>query len=265
MPSRGSPHGNAGGAAPGIRGSVNGPRACCANPHPRVYSRAVMKLLLLPTPQEQRVLVARLAALDASFSNCVLDDAAAHPPPSAPWCCATCGMGPILAAARTAQLLAAFSPEEVILVGLAGSYSPTLQQGSAYWFRQVGCQDLGVGEGETFVPAADLGWHTFEDAQIGIGLNASLRLETPDAAPYRLLTVCAASADPPQATKRSIAGYDAEDMESYAVAVSCHLSQIPLRVLRGISNRAGDRDHRNWSVEQALASAAQALIAETDS
>jgi futalosine hydrolase len=48
----------------------------------------------------------------------------------------------------------------------------------------------------------------------------------------------------------------AEDMEGFAVALACRLAGVPLTIIRGISNTAGDRDHARWRVPEALAAAA---------
>jgi futalosine hydrolase len=48
----------------------------------------------------------------------------------------------------------------------------------------------------------------------------------------------------------------AEDMEGFGVAMACQLLQVPLRIVRGISNVAGNRDFKSWQVESALQQAA---------
>jgi futalosine hydrolase len=48
----------------------------------------------------------------------------------------------------------------------------------------------------------------------------------------------------------------AEDMEGFAVALACRLVGVPLDIVRGISNDAGDRDKVRWQVPQALRAAA---------
>jgi futalosine hydrolase len=40
------------------------------------------------------------------------------------------------------------------------------------------------------------------------------------------------------------------------VALACRLAGVPLTIIRGISNTAGDRDHARWRVPEALAAAA---------
>jgi futalosine hydrolase len=44
-------------------------------------------------------------------------------------------------------------------------------------------------------------------------------------------------------------------MEAFAVAAACQLQNVPLRVVRGISNIAGDRDHSKWKIADAMHSA----------
>ena len=48
----------------------------------------------------------------------------------------------------------------------------------------------------------------------------------------------------------------AEDMEGFAVALACRLAGVPLSIVRGISNTAGDRDPARWLVPEAVAAAA---------
>jgi len=43
--------------------------------------------------------------------------------------------------------------------------------------------------------------------------------------------------------------------QGFAVAAACRLQNVPLRVVRGISNIAGDRDHSQWKIADAMNSA----------
>jgi futalosine hydrolase len=83
--------------------------------------------------------------------------------------------------------------------------------------------------------------------------------ESTGGTPGGLLSVCAASSDPDHAAIRRRAYPDAiaEEMEAFGVAVACRLAGVRLRVIRGISNRAGSRDLKNWKIESALAAAAE--------
>jgi futalosine hydrolase len=72
-----------------------------------------------------------------------------------------------------------------------------------------------------------------------------------------LLTVCSAAGDAAQAERRRARFPDAraEDMEAFGVAFACHLARVPLTVIRGISNEAGNRNKDDWRLAEALASA----------
>ena len=85
------------------------------------------------------------------------------------------------------------------------------------------------------------------------------RQDNPAATARQLLTVMAASAGPQDVAwrRQKFPTAGAEDMEGYAVATACHLAQVPLRIIRGISNVAGDRQQTEWRVAQALQSAAE--------
>jgi futalosine hydrolase len=73
-----------------------------------------------------------------------------------------------------------------------------------------------------------------------------------------LLTACAASADAADVAvrRRLFPTAVAEDMEGFGVALACRLAGVPLAIVRGISNDAGDRDKRRWQIGPALEAAA---------
>jgi futalosine hydrolase len=182
-----------------------------------------------------------------------------------------CGFGPIAAAARTAQILAQRPVERVLLLGIAGSYDPDGAGpgvGSALEFSAVALSGVGAGEGEAFRGPPALGfpqWPGSPDT-IGGAIDDRLSLAAPAQAGEDgalLLTTCAASDTPEQACTRlgQFPEARAEDMEAFSVALACALAGVPLRVVRGISNRVGDRDPVHWSIPSAL-EAARALAAK---
>lgn len=202
-------------------------------------------------------------------------------------CQVICGFGPISAAARATERVMAIGPDRVLLVGIAGTYDPeSLAVGTACEFGNVVCDGVGVGLGARHRSAAELGWHQVGPPRL-IGQGPSTRngrfgpsreiIELPtddrnvDPAHRRrnpalssgpgLLTVCAASATPEEARLRRTRhpAAKAEDMEGFGVALACERLGTPLRIVRGISNVAGDRRQGGWKVDEALA-AAVALI-----
>lgn len=177
-----------------------------------------------------------------------------------------CGFGPIAAAATTARLIAQTKPQRVVLIGLAGTYcEPRLPVGSATAFDEVVCHGVGVGSGDQHRSAAEIGWHQIDATADQTAIGQRLRLDQiasrsvpHDSGDRVLLTCCAASADANEAADRARRHPDAvaEDMEGFAVALSCAQDQVPCVIIRGICNQAGDRDHDRWKIDEAITSAA---------
>jgi futalosine hydrolase len=183
-----------------------------------------------------------------------------------------CGFGPVAAAARAARLVAEIGPPRVVLVGIAGRYADALAIGRAYAFERVACHGVGAGSGGAFVPAAALGWSQWPgdpaDATAPIGDTLPCTSGLVPAAATRaraglLLSACAASAgdDDVRSRLELHPAAAAEDMEGFAVAAACHLAGLPLDIVRGISNTAGDRDTSGWRIEAACRAAAELAAA----
>ncbi len=212
-------------------------------------------LVLVPTPLERRLLAPGLAARLDAANRLEL-----------------CGFGPVAAAARTAELIATLAPQRVLLVGIAGRIDDRLTIGSAYRFREVACYGVGVGSAAGFMPAEHLGWQQWPGASaipsdplgspaaaaIGDRLPCTAGRSADPSGAGLLLTGCAASASACDVRQRHLLypEAEAEDMEGFAVALACRLRGLPLTIVRGISNTAGDRDQATWRIAAALAAAA---------
>lgn len=211
----------------------------------------IANLILIPTALESDLIASQLARFTEPGDALVTH----------------CGFGPVAAAAVTTEAIIKHQPKRVILLGIAGAYQSTkedLTVGQAYRFASVAIDGIGVGSGDEFQSASDLGWPQFaggsrsaeDQHRPAIGDHIELNSNSP----YQLLTVCAASAAPAQAHRRyKRYGSAAEDMEGFAVAMACRLQEVPLEIIRGISNVAGDRDKSNWQIKAALISAAVEL------
>ncbi len=175
-----------------------------------------------------------------------------------------CGFGAVVAAARTAALIADHRPERVVLVGIAGGLRERLRVGEAYAFEQVACHGIGAGSGEAFIPAEAMGWPQWpadgldSATRVGGVLPCSSGRVPAAARAGLLLSACAASAgkDDVGSRLRLYPDAAAEDMEGFAVAAACRLAGIPLDIVRGISNTAGDRDTSHWQIDAACGAAA---------
>ncbi|MEZ6059819.1 MAG: futalosine hydrolase [Planctomycetaceae bacterium] len=212
---------------------------------PTAGERAVMEPLLQPTTSDDR------------------------------WRIELCGFGIAAAAARTAMLVERHRPERVILTGTAGTFDEELAVGEAFNFSRVGCYGIGAGSGDEFITAGEMGWrHWRVDGSFSIketdctdsGIGDLLELSNVSASADRLLlTACAASANAEDLRRRreKFPRAAAEDMEGFGVAVACRMAEIPLQIIRGISNQAGDRDKTHWKTNAALQSAATVVIENT--
>lgn len=184
-----------------------------------------------------------------------------------------CGFGPIAAAVRTAELVARRRPERVVLVGIGGSYDLARAPiGSARCFARVFGEGVGVADGERFLGPRELRLPQLPELDGRPAVADELALWRPrgdgDARASEdagaLLTAPTASADAAAARARAARRPSAvcEDMEAFGAALAClRFGDVPLCVVRGVSNRAGDRDHAGWSIDAALAAAAERLDA----
>lgn len=172
-----------------------------------------------------------------------------------------CGFGLVAAAARATHLIELHRPNRVILIGIAGALGPSLPVGTAVEFGSVVVDGIGVGFGDNFQNAAAMGWSHWHDPSSSATIGD--RIELQKVGGPELLSVCAASADARHAAVRHEAYCHAvaEDMEGFAVAMACQLLQVPLRIVRGISNVAGNRDFKTWQVDSALQQAAHLVDA----
>ena len=199
-------------------------------------------LLLVPTAGERRVVEQAIGSAAGERLRIEL-----------------CGFGPIAAAARAAHLLATLGPASVTLVGIAGALDDRLSIGQAYRFDEVVSYGVGVGTGSDFQQSSSLGWSQWPgDSSVSQQAIGDRIGPTGMTAGHVLLTACAASAGPADVALRRALVPDAvaEDMEGFGVAVACELAGVPWTIIRGISNRSGDRDHSHWCVEPALEAAA---------
>lgn len=205
-------------------------------------------LILVPTAGERQILQRYLPAWSTEQVQLEL-----------------CGFGPVAAAARTAFLLERLKPNQVVLAGIAGALTTDVSPGQAAMFEHIAVYGIGAGSGDTFRNAGELGWYHWtsdlpDGNAINIGDQISLRSDNtgPDDG-RQLLTVCSAAASRREVRERleKFPSAVAEDMESFSVVISCALAGIPVRVVRGMSNVAGDRDKARWRIVDALQATAQ--------
>lgn len=207
-------------------------------------------LILIPTIGELRVIAPRLAPLQLPAGQIQI-----------------CGFGPVASAARTSQLIAAMQPDRILVVGIAGALKRELAPGQAAVFDEVAMYGIGAGSGDTYRNAGELGWSHWTDVspdrgEVKIGDRISLRTEPSPQPVIQLLTVCSAAATQKDARDRLAKFPDAiaEDMEGFSVAMAGAMAGVPVSIVRGISNIAGDREKSRWRIADALHAAADLLL-----
>ncbi|MDG1991414.1 MAG: futalosine hydrolase [Pirellulales bacterium] len=208
-------------------------------------------LLLSPTQLELRTLVSHLSEQELAGVSMEV-----------------CGFGPVAAAARTSLFIARHQPKMVLLAGIAGSLDRRCAVGNAYEFFRVRSYGIGVGDGEQFQSAEQVGWHQLRGESdsnsdvVGGAIsrpNENPSLDCQFGTSGELLSVCAASTSEAEVRVKKEFCPDAvaEDMEGFAVAAACLMNKVPWVIVRGISNHAGDRSKSNWQTDGALQNTAK--------
>ena len=167
---------------------------------------------------------------------------------NAPAPVAVCGFGLAAAGVNAAHAIATMeaAANGVVLVGAAGTYDESRHPlGSALVAGAVACDGIGAG-GQS-------------PAQLGFGGEDTVRLSPPEGP--ALVSVAQASGDAHAAAAVAARhpGAAAEEMEGYAVALAAARFGVPVSIVRGISNCAGDRDRSRWRMAEALAAARDRL------
>lgn len=167
-----------------------------------------------------------------------------------------CGFGAIAAAARTMELVRSFQPDAVLLAGIAGTYgTPKIEEAGC--FHRVSIADLGASGPDGVIPPSQLNIPQWSAEGIESPIFESLTLCQAEEMTCwdQLITVNVAAGSDRDANVRrhQFPAADAEDMEGFGVALACAMTDTPLTIIRGISNRVGDRVVSHWRIAEALA------------
>lgn len=203
-------------------------------------------LILIPTPREAELLFGVAAQGLAGPRLATVAGRSVR--------IALCGFGLAAAGAAAGQWFAKVAPDTALLIGIAGTLDvDAFPVGAVLEASGISCDGIGAGEGDRFVTLREppLPSSLVGDAPLS---PIPLAPQLPDAAHGELLSVAAAagSRSHAQARRRRHPRALAEEMEGYAVALAARLAKIPLTIVRGASNEAGDRDHAGWKVAPVL-------------
>jgi futalosine hydrolase len=168
---------------------------------------------------------------------------------------ATVGVGPALAAAATARLLAdaehaGYPYDAVICAGIAGGFAGRVEVGGLAVATVSIAADLGADSPDGFIGLDELGFGT---AKRPADLGDRLRKVLPGvvAGPILSVSTVTGTAAGTKAITERYPDAVAEGMEGFGVA--CAAGDRPFGEVRAISNVVGPRDRSAWRIAPALA------------
>jgi nucleoside phosphorylase len=147
-----------------------------------------------------------------------------------------CGIGPVEAAAATAQALAVQAPAAVLHVGIAGARglaAPRLVIGSEAVYEDAAGGALVPGRVEPDAALLERAHRALPDAEL-LPIGTSARVG-------------------------GTSGCTVEAMEGFAVLRAAELAGIPAVEVRAVSNEIDEPDRAKWRFDEALAALEHAL------
>jgi len=176
------------------------------------------------------------------------------------------GVGPAMAAARTAAALAGGGWRLVVSAGIGGGFAGAAEIGGLVLADVIAAADLGVETPDGFLPVDELGFGSSRIAADPAWSDRLARRIEAAGLPLRrgpVLTVSTATGTAATAAERArrVPGAAAEAMEGFGVAAAAAEAGVPVVELRAISNAVGPRDRAAWRIPDALAALSAAFAA----
>ncbi|AVF22151.1 Futalosine hydrolase [Paenibacillus larvae subsp. larvae] len=173
------------------------------------------------------------------------------------------GVGPAMAAARTAKALSSGNYKLVISAGIGGGFPGKAGIGDIVIAGEIIAADLGAETQEGFSILEELGFgssciqtndmlvsriaETFNGAGLPVHIGPVLTVST-----------ATGTSDSALALAARIEGAAAEAMEGYGVAAAAQDQGVPVLEIRSVSNMVGPRDKSAWRIKEALAALSSA-------
>jgi futalosine hydrolase len=171
----------------------------------------------------------------------------------------TTGVGLTSATYSILNMVTAQGPDLVVQVGIAGSFTPRFEIGTAVAVREEIVADMGVEENSGYKDLFELGLeekntYPYLKGKL-VNPHQSLLLHT------NLSLASAVSVNEISVEEKRINrfvhkyGAELESMEGMALHHVCLLQGIPFLQIRGISNAVGERDKSKWRIAEAMQAA----------
>jgi futalosine hydrolase len=175
------------------------------------------------------------------------------------------GVGAVNAAYTLTRFLEREQAHAVICCGIAGAYPKAFDEsdlsvGSVICAESECYGDLGANSAGGFLDMRALGFPVIAAPE---PIYNVLPMQIfPASRRFRFVTMNTCTGDDESALRiEARTGGAVESMEGAAIAHVATLFGIPAGEIRGISNRAGNRDRSTWRVKEAAVAAQEALLA----
>jgi len=174
------------------------------------------------------------------------------------------GIGAVNAAYTLTRFLEREGAQAVIVCGIAGAYPRAFSEeglgiGSVVCAESECYGDLGANSKEGFLDMRALGFPVIAQAEPIYNVLPMQIFPVPRRARFVTMNTCTGS-DESALQLEARTGGSVESMEGAAIAHVATRFGIPAGEIRGISNRAGNRDRRTWRVREAAVAAQEALL-----
>lgn len=175
------------------------------------------------------------------------------------------GVGAVNAAYSLTRFLEREGANAVIVCGIAGAYPQAFCEGGLGLTSVVCAEsecygDLGANSPAGFLDMQALGFPVIAGPQPVYNVLPMQIFPAERRARFVTVNTCS-GADDEACQRESRTGGSVESMEGAAIAHVALLYGIPAGEIRGISNRAGNRDRAAWRVKEAAVAAQEALLA----
>lgn len=172
------------------------------------------------------------------------------------------GVGAVNAACALTRFLERDGARAVVICGIAGAYPEAFAEfgiGTVVCAESECYGDLGADSADGFLDMQALGFPVIAGASPVFNVLPLQILPWERRAPFVTVNTCTGSDEAARSLERRTGGA-VESMEGAAIAHVARLYEVPCGEIRGISNRAGNRDRASWRVKEAAVAAQESLL-----
>ncbi len=179
------------------------------------------------------------------------------------------GIGPITTAYSVSKLISEKKPKIIIQIGIAGCFNQDFKIGSAVAVQSEIVADMGVYEDGMYKDVFQMGLTHYDAFPYENGCLKNTHTALLNLTGLQQVKAVSVSEITTLQTKIDLFhhhyGAEIESMEGSAFHYGCIAANIPFIQLRGISNRVGIRDKKQWKIPEALSAVRTTCISLLES